>query len=85
MTDHDYKQSAYYLIYLIRCVLTGKQPAKQRLEKIDLNDLLYVAKEHSLSAICAYALNSAGIADPAFEEEKNKAAEPLSEGSTATV
>ena len=73
MTDHDYKQSAYYLIYLIRCVLTGKQPAKQRLEKIDLNDLLYVAKEHSLSAICAYALNSAGIDDPAFEEEKNKA------------
>ena len=72
MTDHDYKQSAYYLIYLIRCVLTGKQPSKQRLEKIDTQKLIEVAREHSLSAVCAYALNAAGIKDAAFEEDKNK-------------
>ena len=73
MTNHDYKQNAYYLMYLIRCVLNNKIPAKEKIDKINLSDLLTVAKEHSLSAIAAYALESAGIYDKDFEEEKFKA------------
>ena len=73
MTRHDYKQSAYYLIYLIRCVLNNKTPSKEKLDNIDLAQLYLVAKAHSLNAITAYALESVGIYDKIFEEEKNKA------------
>lgn len=73
MTKHDYKQNAYYVIYLIRCVLHDKIPSKEKLDKMDLRQLFEVAKAHSLAAMTAYALESAGIYDPAFEEAKNKA------------
>lgn len=73
MNKHDYKQNAYYLMYLIRCVLNDKIPAKEKLDKMDLSGVFAVAKAHSLTAIAAYALESAGIYDNAFEEEKNKA------------
>ena len=73
MTKHDYKQNAYYLMYLIRCVLNNKIPAKEKLDKMDLSGVFAVAKRHSLTAIAAYALESAGIYDKDFEEEKNKA------------
>lgn len=73
MTKHDYKQNAYYLMYLIRCVLNNKTPAKEKLDKMDLSGVFEVAKGHSLTAIAAYALESAGIYDKDFEEEKNKA------------
>lgn len=73
MTKHDYKQNAYYLIYLIRCVLNDKVPAKEKLDKMDLSGVFAVAKAHSLTAIAAYALESAGICDKRFGEEKNKA------------
>ena len=73
MSKHDYKQNAYYLMYLIRCALNDKVPAKEKLDKMDLSGVFAVAKAHSLTAIAAYALESAGIYDNAFEEEKNKA------------
>lgn len=73
MTDRDYKQQAYYLIHLIRCVLNNKVPSKEKLDKMDLSRLYTVAKKHSLTAITAYALESAGIFDKEFEEAKNKA------------
>ena len=73
MTKHNYKQSAYYLIYLIRCVLHNRIPAKEKLDKMDLSGVFAVAKAHSLAAIAAYALESAGIYDNSFEEAKNKA------------
>ena len=73
MTKHDYKQNAYYLIYLIRCVLHDKIPTKEKLEKMDLSQLYQVAQAHSLTAIASYALESAGVFDKAFTEAKNKA------------
>ena len=59
-------------MYLIRCVLNNKAPAKEKLDKMDLSGVFAVAKAHSLTAIAAYALESAGIYDKDFEEEKNK-------------
>lgn len=73
MTNHDYKQNAYYLIYLIRCVLNNRVPAQEKLDKMNLSQLFEVAQRHTLTAICAYALESAGIFDKAFTEAKNKA------------
>ena len=73
MTKHDYKQSAYYLMYLIRCVLNDKIPTQEKIEKMDLSQIYSVAKAHSLTAIAAYALESAGIKDERFRQEKGKA------------
>lgn len=73
MNNHDYKQTAYYLIYLIRCVLNDKVPSQEKLDKMNLSQLFEVAQRHTLTAICAYALESAGIFDKAFTEAKNKA------------
>ena len=73
MTKYDYKQNAYYLMYLIRCVLNDRIPAKEKLDKMNLSGIFAVAKAHSLTAIAAYALESAGIYNKEFEEEKNKA------------
>ncbi|MBP3793533.1 MAG: nucleotidyltransferase family protein [Ruminococcus sp.] len=73
MDKHSYKQNAYYLMYLIRCVLKNQTPAKEKLDKMDLSGVFAVAKAHSLTAIAAYALESASIYDKDFEEEKNKA------------
>lgn len=73
MTKHIYKQSAYYLIYLIRCVLHNRIPAKEKLDIMNLSGVLVVVKMHSLAAIADYALESAEIHNSAFEEAKNKA------------
>ncbi len=73
MTKHDYKQSAYYLIYLIRCVLNDKIPSQEKIEKMALSQIYSVAKTHSLTAIAAYALESAGVKDERFRKEKGKA------------
>ena len=70
MTKHDYKQNAYYIIYLIKCALTNKVPAKEKLDKMDMSLLFQVAEEHSLTAVTAYALESAGVFDKSFSEEK---------------
>lgn len=73
MNKHDYKQNAYYMLYLIRCVLHDKIPAKDKLDKMDLAQLYEVAKAHSLSIITAYSLESADIDDKEFKEAKTKA------------
>lgn len=73
MINHDYKQNAYYLIYLIRCALHNRKPAKEKLDKMDLSSVFAVAKEHSLTAMATYALQSAGISDRRFSEAKDKA------------
>ena len=72
MNKREYKQNAYYVMYLIRCALGGKVPAKNKLDKMDLSGVFAVAKGHLLAALVAYALESAGIFVEDFEEEKFK-------------
>jgi len=72
MNKREYKQNAYYVMYLIRCALGGKVPAKNKLDKMDLSGVFAVAKGHLLAALVAYALELAGIFDKDFEEEKFK-------------
>ena len=73
MTKHDFKQHAYYMIYLIRCVLHDQIPLKEKLDKIDLSKLYEVAEKHSLTAITSYVLESAGVVDERFTQAKAKA------------
>ena len=73
MTSHDYKQNAYYLLYLIRCVLHDQPPTKEKLGKMDLSGVFAVAKAHSLTAMAAYALASAEVVRQDFKQERMKA------------
>lgn len=72
MKNSEYKQNAYYMLYLVRCLLHNKIPSKEKIKKNDLSKLYEVAKGHSLTVITAYALNLAGVEDTQFKEAKNK-------------
>ena len=54
-------------------MLNNSVPKSDLLEKMDLSQIYTVAKAHSLTAITAYALESAGIKDERFRQEKAKA------------
>ncbi|MBR6872847.1 MAG: nucleotidyltransferase family protein [Ruminococcus sp.] len=73
MERKDYKQNAYYLIYLIRCMLRNRKPSAERVARIDLRQLFYVAKAHSLTAAAAFALDHAGVSDDEFTQAKAQA------------
>lgn len=73
MIQHEFKQNAYYLIYLIRCVLHYNVPAKEKLDKMNLTQLYEGAKAHSLTAMTAYALESADYIPDDFKQAKYKA------------
>ncbi len=71
MTESEMKTSAYDMLYLATCVVNGIVPDAGN---IDLDNLYAVSKFHSLTAISAMALESAGIALPdRWREAKAKA------------
>ena len=63
----------YDIIYLCKCVVNNTVPNKEIIENINLEDLFNAAKKHSLTAMVAYALESAGIKSHAFQQAKAKA------------
>lgn len=68
------KQTAYDLCYLAACAVNGTTPKKEKLEAFDLEKLYKISKRHSLSALCAMAVTSAGIQIPSeWQTEKEKA------------
>ncbi|MCR5122294.1 MAG: nucleotidyltransferase family protein [Ruminococcus sp.] len=73
MTEHNSKQNAYYIIYLIRCLLNGRQPTEERLGRMDMHELYATAAAHSVSAVTAQALHKAGISDPNFDKARSMA------------
>ena len=73
MEKNDFRKNAYDMIYLAACAVNGKVPKAERVADMSLDDLLYVCKKHSMTAVCAYALESAGIKNDQFKQEKEKA------------
>lgn len=65
------------LIYLVSCAVKESVPEKSRIEAMDLAALYTVADKHLLTATVAYALESAGVWDPAFTQAKAKAMRKL--------
>ena len=61
------------LVYLISCIINGKDIDRDRAEAMDLSSLYGLAEKHLLTAITAMALESAGIRDEAFTQAKGKA------------
>lgn len=69
----EYAQNVRNVAYLCACALANKIPDKDRLSRMDLNALYKAASRHLLTAITAFALESAGIRDHAFSQAKAKA------------
>ena len=61
------------VIYLCSCAVNGTIPDTDRVRNMDLEALYMVANWHLLTAITAYALESAGVHDHAFSQAKAKA------------
>lgn len=58
MMESEMKSTAYDMLYLAACAINGIVPDA---ENIDIDRLYAVSKFHSLTAICAMALESAGV------------------------
>lgn len=67
-------QTAYDMLYLCACALHGEPPLRERCDAMDAEALYACARRHSLTAMVAMALESAGVElTPAFREAKAKA------------
>ena len=61
------------MIYLIVSLLKQTEPDRDRVAAMDLSLLCQAADRHMLTGITAFALERAGVCDPAFTEAKGKA------------
>ena len=73
MTLEEYRVSAENVIYLAACMVNGVKPNAKRVAGMNLEQLYTAADRHLLTGITAYALENAGIHDPAFIQAQNKA------------
>ena len=55
--------TALDLCYLAACAVNKTIPERERVERMDLDAVYALAKKHMLSAVCAFALESAGFKD----------------------
>ena len=80
MPTTEERRKAYLCVaYLAGCAVNGAVPAKEELGSIKIKEqlesgILYKAADrHMMTSLTAFALESAGIFDPAFEEAKARA------------
>ena len=68
------KQAAYDLCYLAACAVNGIPPEKEKIEEMNLENLHQMSRMHSLTALTAMALSSAGVEiSQEWRAEKDKA------------
>ena len=77
ITKEEYRTALYDVIWLCACAVKGEIPDRERICGIDLALLYRVSKYHLLTALVAYALESAGVKDHAFSQAKAKAIRKL--------
>ncbi len=58
------------LIYLCTCAVNGSVPDAERVARMDLEALFRAAERQMLTAVVAYALETAGVCDHAFTQAK---------------
>lgn len=73
MTTEEYRAALDDVICLVACAVNETVPDRKRVESMDLPTLKRAADRHLLTAAAAFALESAGIHDPAFTQAKAKA------------
>ena len=72
MADHKIREMVDFLAYLARCAVIGEKPENSRLSDVNLDELYILAVRHSLAAVVAEALESAGIQHGLFKEAAAK-------------
>ena len=73
MTAEEREQAVQDLIYLCSCAVNRVIPDAGRVRGMNIEALYGVARWHLLTAVTAYALESAGVYDHAFTQAKAKA------------
>ena len=68
-----YAKSVDDLVYLVSSLLNDTHPDAERVASIDLKELYALAGAHTLRGLTAFALEHAGIHDPAFTAAKGQA------------
>lgn len=66
------RQAGYDMLYLCRCAVNNEVPGKERVEKINFENLYVMCKCHSLAAMACMALDVCGISQSNFVEAKEK-------------
>ena len=73
MDKSEYVKAIKDVIYLSYCAVNEKTPSNARVQKMDITAVYEAAKKHLLTSVCAMALESAGVKDERFTQEKGKA------------
>jgi len=73
MTKDEFHANVLDILYLTRCVVNQEIPDKARVESMNQEQLYEAAQRHSMTAVTAFALESAGIRHKDFTEAKEKA------------
>jgi len=72
--ETNMKQAAYDLCYLAACAINGIPSEKEKIKGMNLENLHQMSRMHSLSALAAMTLSSAGVEiSPEWRAEKEKA------------
>ncbi len=73
MDKREYFKAIKDVIYLAYCGVTERRADEARVRNMDITAVYEAAKKHMLTAICAMALESAGVRDKRFTQEMGKA------------
>lgn len=77
VTKEEYRRALDAVMRLCACAVNGEIPDADWIRGMDLDLLYKAAKQHLLTAVVGYALESAGIHDHAFLQAKAKAVRKL--------
>jgi len=68
--NRELLKNEYDMLYLTVCALNDAVPDRERLDKMNMDEVLKTSRRHSLSGLCAFALEKAGAMNDAFLKEK---------------
>lgn len=78
MNQQEYCQAIDWVIYLSACAVNDIVPDREKVSKMNLEQLYKAADDHMMTAVVCYALESAGIKDHAFIQAKFKSIRKVS-------
>ena len=71
--DRQMDKTSEVLIYLASCTVNQEEADPQIIASVDLSELYALADAHQLTAVIAFALETAGVRDDRFLQERSKA------------
>ena len=71
--DRQMSKTSEVLIYLVSCMVNQEEVDPQIIASVDLSELYAMADAHQLTAVTAFALETAGVRDGRFLKERSKA------------